>query len=197
MRIENELYPIHTALSALAVFERHNEIVSKYGLELFLKKQEFKRAREMYQTAVYAIGRTAKTGDYYWVTPSSDNTPDCYIIWKKGTELFVECVEIALWNQHVEDMWEIIEKKINKQYPHYFSIVINDDHEDANVSSEYYRKLHERLKTCSIIAGAVRFWMPIKNKGERDVLIGELYPTDNWTEFSSEHILKTMVRSMV
>ena len=143
----------------------------------------------MHQTAVYALGTTARTGDYYWITPGNDNTPDCYLIWKHGNSLFVECVEITLWNEHVDEMWRIIEKKINKQYPFHFSIVIHDSHENKNVSSRYYQDLHEKLKSCSITAGAVRFWMEIKNKGERDVLIGELYPENTWTEFSTTQIL--------
>lgn len=187
--IEEKIYPTYIGLSPHIILERNQEIIKKYGLDDFLKQKEFKRAREMYQTAVYALGMTAKTGNFYWVTPGNDNTPDSYLIWVKGDELFVECVELTLWNERVEEMWEIIEKKINKQYPHYFSIVIHDSHDDQNVHSQYFQEIHERLKDRSISAGAVRFWMEIKNKEPKNVLVGELYPNNDWAEFSTAHIL--------
>ena len=189
---ENRIYPLGMALSANLVLARHKDVINKYGIDNFLKKKEFKRAREMYQTAVYALGTTARTGNYYWVTPANpkDQTPDCYIIRVNGNELCIECVEITLWNEHVDEMWEIIQKKISKRYPGSFSIVIHDSSGKKSVSSKYYQELHEKLKSCSISAGAVRFWMEITNKKDRDVLIGELYPENTWTEFSSAHILE-------
>lgn len=86
-------------------------------------------------------------------------------------------------------MWEIIKKKINKKYPSHFSIVIHDSHNKGSVTSEHYRELHEKLKTCSISSGAIRFWMEITNKDARNVLIGELYPENTWTEFSTTHVI--------
>ncbi len=189
--IEEKIYPTYIALSPQIVLARKEEVIEKYGMDNFLTRREFKRAREMYQTAVYALGMTARTGGYYWVTPGNDNTPDCYLIWKNGNDLFVECVEITLWNKHVDKMWEIIKKKIDKQYPFYFSIVIHDSHENKNISSGYYQELHEKLKGCSITSGALRFWTEITNKGEKNVLIGELYPENTRTEFSTRHIIAT------
>src|SRR4051794_35079781 len=112
--IEETLYPTYIALSPQLVLARNQDIIKKYGMNNYLTRREFKRAREMYQTAVYALGMTARTGDYYWVTPGNDNTPDCYLIWKSGNGLFVECVEITLWNKRVNEMWKIIKKKIDK-----------------------------------------------------------------------------------
>lgn len=187
--VEERIYPTGIALCPHLVLARNQEIIKKYGLNNFLKRNEFKRAREMYQTAIYAIGMTARTGDYYWITPSNKDTPDSYLIWKEGNELFVECVELTLWNEHVEEMLEIIKKKINKQYPPYFSIVIHDSHDNQNVHSRYFQEIHERLKDLSISIGAIRFWMEIKNKEPRNVLIGELYPDNYWAELSTAHIL--------
>lgn len=189
--IEDKIYPLGIALSPGLVLARHQTVIRKYGLDSFLKLRVFKRAREMYQAAIYALGTSARTGNYYWVTPADpkEQTPDCYLIWVNGHDLFVDCVEIALCNEHVDEMWEIIQKKINKKYPYYFSIVIHDSHIKGNVSARYYQEIHEKLKNCTISSGAVRFWMGITNKKDRDVLIGELYPGNTWTEFSSADIL--------
>jgi hypothetical protein len=191
-KIEDTIYPVGIALSPGLVLARHKEVISKYGIDNFLKEQKFKRAREMYQTAVYALGTSARTGNYYWITPAKpiDETPDCYLIWVNGNELCVECVEITLWHEKVDEMWEIIKKKIDKKYPFHFSIVIHDSHGKEKVASRYYQELHEKLKDCSISAGAVRFWMEITNKKDRNVLIGELYPENTWTEFSSARVLE-------
>lgn len=189
--IEEKLYPTYIALSPQLVLARNLDIIEKYGMNNYLTRREFKRAREMYQTAVYALGMTARTRDYYWVTPGNDNTPDCYLIWKYENGLCVECVEITLWNEHVDEMWEIIKKKIDKQYPFHFSIVIHDSNGGKNVASQYYQDLHDKLKGCSISAGAVRFWMEITNKGEKNVLIRELYPENTWAEFSAAHIVSS------
>jgi len=187
--IENRLYPVDVALSPSVILDRHQQIITKHGLKNFLTRREFKRAREMYQTAIYAVGMTAKTGCFYWVAPSKDNTPDCYLIWQQNGELAIECVEITLWNERVETMWEIIEKKINKQYPAFFSVVIHDSRAGESVSSGYYQTLHEKLIARAIPAGAVRFWTEINNNGEKNVLLGELYPRNDWTEFSANYVL--------
>jgi hypothetical protein len=188
--IEETIYPRYIALTPQLVLARKQEIINKFGIANFLTRQEFKRAREMYQTAIYALGMTARTGNYFWVTPAKDDTPDTYLIWQQGNELFAECVEITLWNEYVDDMWEIIKKKIDKKYPLHFSIVIHNSQENRKVTSSYYQSLHEKLKEFSTTAGAVRFWTSITNKQEKDVLIGELYPDNTWTEFSATEILK-------
>jgi hypothetical protein len=188
--MENFLYPTDVALSPRVILERTQQITEKYGLESFITQRTFKRAREMYQTAIYAIGMTARTGDYYWVAPSRDNTPDCYLIWKKDTGIFIECVEITLWNERVETMWEIIKKKITKKYPSHFSIVIHDSRAADNIQARDYQILHEKLRQHLITPGTIRFWTEIKNKGQRNVLLGELYPENDWTEFCASHVLK-------
>jgi hypothetical protein len=69
IEFEELLYPIFIAMSPRIVLERHQKILDKYGLDNFVKRNEFKRAREIYETARYAIGMTAKTNMLYWITP--------------------------------------------------------------------------------------------------------------------------------
>lgn len=191
MIFEEFLYPTFIAISPVVVLERHQKIIDKYGMVNLLKREEFKRAREMYETARYVIGMTARTNTLYWITPGKKNeTPDTYIIWTNGKTrvLCAECVEITQWEIHVKDMWKIIEKKIKKFYPPNFSIVIHIARE-ANVKSRDFADIHQRLKKYKISAGAIRFWAETKNKKYSDTLLGELYPSDSYTEFQTSHIL--------
>jgi hypothetical protein len=86
-------------------------------------------------------------------------------------------------------MFEIIKKKIYKSYPSNFVILIHIERAGSHIDSEYFANLHKKLKECKISSGAVRLWMPIINKGDKDTLVGELYPTDQYTEFQTAHIL--------
>jgi hypothetical protein len=183
------IYPSYVALSPKQILKRHAEIIQVYGLDNVVKGKDFQRAREVYQTAIYALGVTAQTGILYWVLPSKENTPDSYLVSLEGKNLFVECVELTLWNEHVESLWQIIENKISKKYPSNFSIVIHLSPNLENINSAYFQNIYDRLKSFSISAGTVRFWMEIKNKGDKDLLWGELYPNNSWTEFSSEEVL--------
>lgn len=189
---EELLYPTFIAMSPLVVLERHQKIIDKYGIENFLKKEEFKRAREMYQTARYAIGMTAKTGNLFWITPGKRNeTPDTYIIWKEGETkvLKIECVEVTTWEKHIETMFKVIEKKLNKYYPANFVVLVHINREGDNVTASYFADIYNRLKKCRVTMGSVRFWTSIKKKGEKDTLLGELYPSDKYTEFHTAYIL--------
>lgn len=189
---EELLYPSFVAMSPIVILERHQKIIDKYGLDNFLKNEEFKRAREMYETARYAIGLTAWTDMLYWITPGKKNeTPDAYIIWvnSKTKKLHAECVEITQWEKHIDDMFKIIEKKINNHYPSKFVILIHISREGGYVDSHYFSNIHDRLKKYKISAGAVRFWTEIKNKEEKDTLLGELYPNDNFIEFKTSDYL--------
>lgn len=190
---EELLYPTFIAMSPSVVLERHQSIIEKYGIDSVIKRNEFKRAREMYETARYAIGMTARTNRFYWVTPGERNeTPDTYIIWieNQSKNISVECVEVAQWERHVDDMFEIIRKKISKAYPSNFVILIHIERPGEHTGSQYFADLHHRLQNCKISSGAIRFWSSITNKGDKDILMGELYPTDNYTEFRTSYILK-------
>lgn len=188
--IENLLYPPHLALSPKIVLSRKDEIVEKYGLDNFINRREFKRAREMYHAAIYAIGTTALTGNYYWVAPSKDDPPDCFLMWVHiNNQIFVECVEIGMWHDFVDDMWDIIKKKINKKYPSSFSIVIPNAKEGGSINAEYLQNLHGRLKKETISAGVIRFWMEIIDNPNGNILCGEFYPECVYKELSVNDIL--------
>ena len=190
---EELLYPTFVAISPDEVLKRHDAIIGKYGMGVFLKRREFQRAREMYQTARYAIGMTAKTDNIYWVTPArkEDQTPDTYILWADNVskKINIECVEVTLWEEHQDDLFTIISKKIKKSYPYYFVILVHAERPREYIESKYFADIIKRLKTYKITAGAVRFWMPIE-KGEKDTLIGELYPLDNYTTFRTSYFIK-------
>lgn len=194
MEFEELLHPTFIAMSPTVVLERHQRILEKYGMDNLIKRNEFKRAREMYETARYAIGMTARTNKFYWVTPGKKNeTPDTYIIWmeNQSKKIFAECVEVVQWERHVNDMFEIIGKKISKIYPSNFVILIHVAREGDHIDSQYFADLHHRLQNCKISSGAVRFWSSITNKGDKDTLVAELYPTDSYTEFQTSYILNS------
>lgn len=109
---------------------------------------------------------TAKTGTIYWVSPANEHnqTPDTFLISmpeSKSRNIHIECVEVTLWEEHVDNLWEIIEKKITKSYPSHFSIVIHIEKPSLYLESKYVSDIIMELKKHKISSGAVRFWCPI------------------------------------
>lgn len=198
---EEKLYPTFIAISPRFVLQRNLEIIEKYGIENYLKKREFQRAREMYQTAIYVIGDSTRikqqgASRQYWITPGKKNeTPDTYVISINNLQqkkIFnVECVEVAIHEEHVEDLFKIIENKIKKKYPHSFCILIHES-SAGYVESKCFRDIIKKLKQYSISVGVVRFWAEFIDKGEGNVLLGELYPNNWYTEFNVAHALNDL-----
>lgn len=192
MGFEEIIFPTNIALTPNEILKRWENLTDKFGLAVITADKRFKRAREVYAAAVYAVGLTAKTGVFYWVSPGKKNeTPDAYLIWKdtnKDNHLCVECVEIVQWEKNVDDLLKVIKKKISKAYPANFVILIHIERPGDYLKAEYFGKIRAFLKNIKISSGAVRMWMPI-SKGEKDCLIGELYPEDNYTEFPMKHFL--------
>ncbi len=194
MSLEEQFYPNWIAILPNEIIYRHNQIIQKYGLENVVNSAIFKKAREMYQTARYAMGMTARTWIKYWICPASEKyqTPDTFLIKipdRDNNEIKIECVEVTLWENHVDNMLEIIRKKIKKYYPFYFVILIHIEKPNSYIDSRYFSDIFNALKTEKISFGAIRFWMPIENKLYKDTLMWELYPSDNYTEFSTQSIM--------
>ncbi|HET9952336.1 MAG TPA: hypothetical protein VFS09_11140, partial [Candidatus Eisenbacteria bacterium] len=59
---------------------RFNLILAKYGRDRVLRDVRFKKAREMWLTAVFALGLSKADGKEYWIAPEHrEQTPDTYV----------------------------------------------------------------------------------------------------------------------
>ncbi len=127
----NEIYKNNILISPNEILRRFDILREKYG-QLFLKKKNcFKHERESWITAIFALA--LKEGDdpeqEYWIgIESIEQTPDTYIInyFKKDQELIkgIRYIEVVEWEEHVENIVDIIKKKSAKAYPRFYFLLI-------------------------------------------------------------------------
>ncbi len=104
------------------IIDRMSRIVGTYGLsELHSNGTRFKRDREAWTTAIFALGQTHLTGKQYWVEiETREQTPDTrihYIDQSTGrNNVGTSDVEVIDWDDHVEDPLELVRGKCRKGF---------------------------------------------------------------------------------
>jgi hypothetical protein len=109
------------------VLRRMNTVIEKHGL-IATATGRFKREREACATAVYALALSELFGAKYWVEIETvEQTPDTRVYQidqSRGyNTLRRQNVEVVDWEQHVDDLMELVRAKCEKQYPKDFCLL--------------------------------------------------------------------------
>jgi len=110
------------------VLRRMNTVIEKHGF-IATATGRFKREREACATAVYALALSELSGAKYWVEIETvEQTPDTRVYQidqSRGyNTLRRQNVEVVDWEQHVDDLMELVRAKCEKQYPKDFCLLI-------------------------------------------------------------------------
>jgi hypothetical protein len=111
------------------VLKRFQKVVGKHGWKKILTGK-FKQERESCIAAIWAYGvqRITKVPEYWVEVVTDDETPDCKVIWLDASSgrnhRKIMNLEIVEWDEHRENMLELIEQKCGKAYPQYFFLVV-------------------------------------------------------------------------
>lgn len=116
-------------MSPNIVLRRFKSTVEKHGWKKILTGR-FKQEREACIAAIWAYGvqHITKVQEYWVEVVTTDQTPDCRIIFLDASAGYnhrkIMNLEIVEWDEHREDMLELIEQKCGKAYPSYFFLVV-------------------------------------------------------------------------
>jgi len=131
---EEALFPPDVSMSPAFALARFKLINSEYGANRVRSDVRFKKAREIWQTAVFLTGLTSLTGKEFWVSAQyQDTTPDTFgaaVIphpTKAGAQIReLISIEVTEWEEHADGgLAETILKKLDgKRYPPYFFLLV-------------------------------------------------------------------------
>ncbi|MHB8216244.1 MAG: hypothetical protein ACYDDS_09210 [Candidatus Sulfotelmatobacter sp.] len=110
------------------VLHRMKKVVEKHGYS-DVASGRFKREREACSTALYALALSEINREKYWIEVETvQQTPDTILYQIDQTEghntLRRQMVEVVDWEEHVDDVMELIRAKCRKQYPADFCLLI-------------------------------------------------------------------------
>lgn len=116
-------------LSPSFIIHRMQKIIETHGTHDAQSSGRFKREREAWTTAAWALGLTQMHERDYWVEiETEDRTPDAKVhrLDQSSGHNKIETynVEVVDWEQHLDDPIQIIQRKCARAYPSYFWLIM-------------------------------------------------------------------------
>jgi hypothetical protein len=120
-----------------------------YGRERARTDGGFKKEREAWTTAVLALALSKLKDEQWWVEVETvDSTPDTklhHIDQSAGHNVIqTRSIEIVDWEENVDDIMEVIEKKCNRAYPGHYVLLVHARHRGKVLELDQVR---ERMKS--------------------------------------------------
>jgi hypothetical protein len=120
-------------MSPFIAITRMRTISETYGVERARTDGRFKKDREAWTTAVFALALSKLKGDEWWVEIETvDSTPDTklqQIDQSSGHNVIqTRNIEIVDWEENVHDIMEVIRKKCRRAYPDHYLLLVNARH---------------------------------------------------------------------
>lgn len=111
-----------------AIILRRFETVMKHG-KAAAKQGRHKQEREAWISAVWSLGLHEITGNEYWIEiETRDATPDCKVHFidpsSGNNNVMTINVEVVEWEEHRDDVMDVIAPKCAKAYPAFFFLVV-------------------------------------------------------------------------
>ncbi len=111
------------------VIYRMKKITETYGKVEAVSNRRFKQEREAWTTAAWALGLKEMEERDYWVEiETQDNTPDTKLhrLNQSSGHNKVETynIEVVDWEEHVDDLMQVIRQKCERFYPPYFVLLV-------------------------------------------------------------------------
>jgi hypothetical protein len=117
------------SLSPSFVIHQIQKIIETHGMRDAQSSGRFKREREAWTTAAWALGLTEMHGRDCWVEiETEDRTPDTKVHRLEQStgrnKIETYNIEVVDWEQHVDDLIQIVQQKCARAYPSYFWLLI-------------------------------------------------------------------------
>jgi hypothetical protein len=120
-------------MSPYIAIKRMATISETYGIERARTDGRFKKEREAWTTGVPALALSKLKDDEWWVEIETvESTPDTrlrQIDQSSGRNVIqTRCVEVVDWEENVDDIMEVIQKKCGRRYPSHYLLAVHARH---------------------------------------------------------------------
>jgi hypothetical protein len=117
-------------MSPYIAIKRMQTIGEKYGIERARIDGRFKKEREAWTTAVFALALSKLNGERWWMEiETKDSTPDTRlrrVAQSSGNNVIqTRSIEVVDWEENVDDVIEVIKKKCRRAYPGHYILLVN------------------------------------------------------------------------
>jgi len=111
------------------VLARMKLLIEKYGYQDATANGRFKKEREAWTSAMYALGLSEMQNRQWWVEiETEEQTPDTkvhYMDQSSGRNCIqTQSLEVVDWEEHVDDAVTVIKQKCQRAYPAYFCLLV-------------------------------------------------------------------------
>lgn len=163
--------------SPCCVIKEFEKLLKNNGIQI-LKDTDFQKERELWITAVFLLGLHDKTKKNYWLRPTNENTPDVIAFYRKltnrGTIKMEMFFEITEYESHTESLSQLIEKKLRKNYPAKYRLLI---YSYGRAGEEInFEKIYSQLQTVSPKIMEIWLISSILHQNENKYTIVQLFP---------------------
>lgn len=116
-------------MSPSFVIYRMQKIIETYGKPEAYSGRRFKQEREAWAAAVWALGLAESQQREYWVEiETEENTPDTKVHRLDQStghnRIQTYNLEVVDWEEHVNDIMQVVQQKCERAYPSYFGLLI-------------------------------------------------------------------------
>jgi hypothetical protein len=119
-------------MSPYIAIARMRTISETYGIPRARTDGRFKKEREAWTTGVLALALTKLNGEKWWVEITAEDTPDTRlrrIEQSSGNNVIqTRSIEVVDWEENVDDIMRVIEKKCGRPYPGHYLLLVNARH---------------------------------------------------------------------
>lgn len=117
-------------MSPYIAIKRMQTISEKYGIQRARTDGRFKKEREAWTTAIFALALSRLKSECWWVEiETKENTPDTRLRrldQSSGNNIIqTRSLEVVDWEENVDDVMEVIKKKCRRAYPGHYILLVN------------------------------------------------------------------------
>lgn len=128
-------------MSPYVAIHRMAAISDSYGIDRARTDGQFKKEREAWTTAWFALALSKLDGDQWWIEiETEDSTPDTRLRHidqsSRNNVIQTRSIEVVDWEENVHDIMEVIEKKCKRAYPEHYFLLVNARHEGKVVNAD-------------------------------------------------------------
>ena len=176
-------------MSPNTMIQRFSDIISTHGAQNAVYHKQFQPERECWISSIWALGLKEIIKREYWVEIETiDNTPDTYVFYLDIVDgnyhRQVMNIEVVEWEEHTENIEQVIKKKCNKNYPNYFYLLIYIRRENVSLEME---KLFKFVQTLQVPFSEI--WL-VGAESDDDYVIAKIFPTYTHARFKLSESLE-------
>ena len=139
-------------ISPYIAIKRIATIGETYGSDRAWTDGRFKKEREACTTGVFALALSKLNGEEWWIEIETvDSTPDTklrQLDQSSGNNVIqTRNIEVVDWEENVDDIMEVIEKKCRRAYPGHYLLLVNARHSGKLLDFDRVVREMERIRS--------------------------------------------------